>query len=107
MVNVLLGSQAPQALIEALERGQSVFDVIAISKTLQSGSVAFVFLGRIEGSGCVVKSYQKSKLTDGELCQVRGGLCLENRPDDAATVLFLFLVVGRAGSAASKRLGRL
>lgn len=75
MVNsVLLGSQAPSALIETLERGQSVFEVTAISKTLQCGPSGSVFVGRIEGSACVVKSYQKSKLTDAELCQVREGL---------------------------------
>lgn len=75
MVNfVLLGSQAPSALIDALERGQSVFEVTAISKTLQCTSGSTVFLGPIEGSDCVVKSYQKSKLTDAELCQVSGAL---------------------------------
>lgn len=75
--SVLLGSQAPSALIDALERGQSVFEVTAISKTLQCTTASTVFLGRIEGSACVVKSYQKSKLTDAELCQVRWGLWAE------------------------------
>jgi hypothetical protein len=72
------GQSCPEKLLRGLRQGQNVFELIQLQSTLQSTRSCSVCLGWLLGveerSLCVVKSYQKYKLDDAQLLEVREAL---------------------------------
>jgi hypothetical protein len=65
------GQSCPEELLRGLQQGQNVFELIQLQSTLQCSKFCTVCLGWLEDRTlCVVKSYQKYKLDDAQLCEV-------------------------------------
>lgn len=92
------GLSCPEELLRGLRQGQNVFELIRLQSTLQCSSSCTVCLGWLLGeerSLCVIKSYQKYKLDDAQLCEVKEGAfaCPRRR----ALMLLFFVLCTWAG----------